>query len=556
MKDTVDGPAQTSEVYTAEDIPTKDEVDTTLTELENFLYECADIIRDRVDRTDYKEYILPLVFYKTFHDTYQDNYQQVLTEKKEEDGVPHEAAVKLAHDEAFHEVTVPREFMWEDLLNADNPALKVDKALRKFQEQNDHFTAIAELDDYADVEAFTKQENNRLDQLLRHLDSRNLSRYRIPPDMLGEGYMDLVKHFALEEGRDGGEFFTPPEIVELMVRILEPYEKQASIHDPTVGAGGMLVQVAQHLRQIQRVSEDHWRSVRFTGQEVNATVQAMAEMNLAIHDVDGEIRRGDSLSNPQFTEDENTLEEFNYILANFPFSTSNWKDSTKKRVEKFGDMDWDESLPHGSYGDFAFIMHMYSHLSDNGQLATVIPHGVLFRNSGQDYREYMIENDIVEAVIGLPENLFETTGIPSGVLVLNNDKPEERKGEVLFFNADHEGRFYGDTGSDRYELFAPNNGGKAASEVEDADGILEIKQLFDSWTDKERVCRVVPTEEVRENEYNMNIALYVDTTEPEEDIDVEETLNEISRLESKYDDLNNQLNTYMKQLDYGGVDAE
>lgn len=553
MKDTVDSPKQ-QDAITNTQIATAEETDIQLPELENFLYECADIIRDRVDRTDYKEYILPLVFYKTFNDTYQDNYEQVL-EKKKDDGVSHEAAVKLAHDEAFHEVVMPRDYMWDDLLNADNPALAVDKALRKFQELNEQFTAIADLDDYADVEAFTKQENNRLDQLLRHLESRNLSRYRIPPDMLGEAYMDLVKHFAIEEGRDGGEFFTPPEIVELMVRLIEPYEKNTDIHDPTCGAGGMLVQVAQHLRQVQRVDEEHWRSVRFTGQEVNATVHAMAEMNLAIHDVEGEIRREDSLASPQFTDGENDLEEFKYVLANFPFSTSKWKSATKKRVEQFGDLDWSESLPHGNYGDFAFIMHMYSHLSDDGRLATVIPNGVLFRNGDQDYREYLIENDLVEAVIGLPENLFETTGIASGILVLNKDKPEKREGEVLFFNADHESRFYEDTGSDRYELLTPDQETKPVADIEDPKGIAEIKQLFDSWNDENHICRVISNDEIRRNEYNMNIALYVDTTEPEEDIDVKETLAEISRLDSEYSNLGDKLDTYMSQLNYkGGID--
>lgn len=358
------------------EIITRDEADITLPELESHLFECADIIRNRVDKTDYKEYILPLVFYKAFQDTYQDNYKRVLQEKKEE-GLDHKTAEELAHDEAFHEYVVPTEYLWDDLVGANNTALRVDDALRKFEKLNDQFDGISTVE-YSDVDAFTQQDDNRLEELLRHLGKVNLSRYRVPPDMLGEAYMDLVKHFAEEEGRDGGEFFTPPEIVELMVKILEPYEKDTSVHDPTCGSGGMLVQVAEHLQKVQKVSEDHWRSIRFTGQEINPTVYAMAQMNLAIHDVTGEIRKGDSLSNPQFTSNSQ-LEPFDYILANFPFS-SRW-DKENLKEDMYGRFSDHEKLPRADRGDYAFILHMVEQLKKTGQAAIVIPHGVLFRKN-------------------------------------------------------------------------------------------------------------------------------------------------------------------------------
>jgi len=262
-------------------------------------------------------------------------------------------------------------------------------------------------------------------------------------------------------------------------------------------------------------------------------------MNLALHGLRGQIKRGDSLTNPQFVTD-NKLDKFDYILANFPFSANGWKGGASDRQDVYNDLNWAENgkLPHGNYGDFAFIMHMESHLTDSGQMASIIPHGVLFRNGDKKYREYMIEQDIVEAVIGLPGDLFEATGIPSAILVLNKNKPEERKGEVMFFNADHEDRFYYDTGSSRTKLLE--------------EGTDEIKQLYDDWSEEERVCRVVKTDEIQENDYNMNIALYVDTTEPQENINVTETLAEIRNLESEYNELNNQFNEYMQQLNYEG----
>lgn len=512
------------------EVITRDEADITLDELESHLFECADIIRNRVDKTDYKEYILPLVFYKAFQDTYQDNYERVLREKEEE-GLDHQVAVQLAHDEAFHEYVVPKEYRWNDLITANNTALAVDDALRKFEELNDQFDGISTVE-YSDVDSFTQQEDNRLEELLRHLNDVNLSRYRVPPDMLGEAYMDLVKHFAQEEGRDGGEFFTPPEIVELMVKILEPYEKNTSVHDPTCGSGGMLVQVAEHLQKEQQVPEDHWRSIRFTGQEVNPTVYAMAQMNLAIHDVNGEIRKGDSLSSPQFTTPDSELEPFDYILANFPFSARWDKENLKEDpYDRFNDQ---EKLPRADRGDYAFILHMVNQLKDTGQGAIVIPHGVLFRKHERTFREYLIENDLIEAVVGLPENLFQNVSIPSAILVLNAEKPENRKDHIQFIHAADE-EFYKELSNQNQLL---------------DEGIGRITEIFKDWQTVERCARTVTHEEIHENDENLSISLYVDTTEPEEDIDVIEELAKLRELQAEQDEIESQLSQHMEELNY------
>lgn len=513
------------------DVVTRDEADISLKELESHLFECADIIRNRVDKTDYKEYILPLVFYKAFQDTYQDNYERVLHEKQEEEGLERQVATKIAHDEAFHEYVVPKEYQWNDLISANNTALAVDEALRKFEKLNDQFDGISTVE-YSDVDPFTQQEDNRLEELLRHLGDINLSRYRVPPDMLGEAYMDLVKHFAQEEGRDGGEFFTPPEIVELMVKILEPYEKGTSVHDPTCGSGGMLVQVAEHLQKVQEVPEDHWRSIRFTGQEINPTVYAMAQMNLAIHDVTGEIRKGDSLSNPQFTTSDSQLEPFDYVLANFPFS-ARWDKETLKDdpYGRFTDLD---KLPRADRGDYAFILHMAEQLKEDGQAAIVVPHGVLFRKHESLFREYLIKQDLIEAVVGLPENLFQNVSIPSAILVLNAEKPERRKEQIQFIHAADE-EFYKELSNQNQLL---------------DDGIDRITEIFKDWETVERRARTVDHDEVHENDENLNIALYVDTTEPEEDINVEEELAELRKLQEERNEIESRLTQYMEKLNY------
>jgi type I restriction enzyme M protein len=346
--------------------------------------------------------------------------------------------------------------------------------------------------------------------------------------MLGEAYMDLVRHFANEEGRDGGEFFTPPQIVRLMVQLVAPFEDGDRFHDPTCGSGGLLVEAAHYFRDEQGGDPSR---LELTGQELNPDIAAIAKMNLFIHGYSGAIEREDSLGAPQFAQN-GRLAPFDYVLANFPFSADWPKDDLQD--DAYGRFDWHEKLPRADRGDYAFIMHMAHQLGDTGQAAIVIPHGVLFRKYESRYREPMLEDDMVEAVIGLPENLFQNNSIPSAILLLNRDKPPEREGEVLFVHAADEA-FY-------EEL---SNQNRLTEE-----GISHIVENFGDWTTEERVSRAVPLEEIRENDYNLNIALYVDTTEPEEPIDVAEELTKLRELQAERDEIETQLNDYMEALGY------
>jgi type I restriction enzyme M protein len=497
----------------------RDSMSLTLDELDSHLFKCADIIRNAVDKTDYKDYILPLVFYKTLSDTYQDRYQEVLEEEADGDE-------EIAKMEAWYDFVVPAEHSWQSIRETST---NVDEAL------NEAFGAIVEANpsklegvfraDYVDEEAL---DDGRLNKLVEHLSTYNLSSRRVPPDMLGEAYMDLVRHFANEEGRDGGEFFTPPEIVQLMVRLVAPFEDGNRFHDPTCGSGGLLVEAAHHFRDEQDGDPSR---LELTGQELNPDIAAIAKMNLFIHGYSGAVEREDSLGAPQFTENGH-LDTFDHVLANFPFS-ADWPKSDLQD-DAYGRFGWHEKLPRADRGDYAFIMHMAGQLNATGQAAIVIPHGVLFRKYESRYREPMLENDLIEAVIGLPENLFQNNSIPSAILILNRDKPEEREGEVLFVHAADEA-FYEEL-SNQNELTE--------------EGLDHIIDNFDGWTTEERVSRAVPIEEIRENDYNLNIALYVDTTEPEELIDVAEELTKLRGLQEERDEIETQLNEHMEALGY------
>jgi len=489
----------------------------TLDELDSHLFKCADIIRDAVDSTDYKDYILPLVYYKTISDNFEKQFDQYVEEYGEE----------YARRPNLYDVPyVPEGYTWEDLRAVNE---NVDEAI------NDAFDALREANDgevegvfRADYVAEDALTDDRLTRLIEHLSTYDLDTDSIPADMLGEAYMDLVRHFAEEEGKSGGQFFTPPHIVELMVRLLAPFEDGDTFHDPTVGSGGMLVEAATHYRDEQGGDPS---KLTFTGQEINPDIAAIAKMNLSIHGLSGRIEREDSLLRPQFTEN-GELTKFDYVLANFPFS-ADWQKS-ELQDDTYGRFDWHEKLPRADRGDYAFIMHMAEQLNETGQAAIVIPHGVLFRKHESRYREPMIDGDLVEAVIGLPENLFQNNSIPSAILVLNTDKPDERVDQVQFIHAADE---------DFYREESNQN-------ILTESGIDHIVENFDEWTTEERVSRTVSVEEIRENDYNLNIALYVDTTEPEEDIDVAEELAELRELQAERDEIEARMTQHMEALNY------
>ncbi|WP_225334801.1 type I restriction-modification system subunit M [Halomicrobium urmianum] len=496
----------------------------SLDDLESHLFKCADIIRDAVDPTDYKEYILPLVYYKSISDEFEVQYEQNVEEYGEE----------FARRENLYDIpVVPEGYLWDDLRAvSDNVDQALNEAFDALTEENPELTGIFRAD-YIEADAL---DDDRLGRLVEHLDTYDLDRGSIPPDMLGEAYMDLVRHFAEEEGKSGGQFFTPPHIVNLCVRLVDDFEDGMEFHDPTVGSGGMLIEAARYYREEQ---DGDPSKLTFTGQEINPDIAAIAKMNLSIHGLDGEIEREDSLLEPQFAdEDEGKLERFDRVLANFPFS-ADWAKS-ELQDDPFDRFDWHEKLPRADRGDYAFIMHMAKQLKrpdedgTGGKAAIVIPHGVLFRKHEQRYRKPMLENDMVEAIVGLPENLFQNNSIPSAVLVLNTDKPEERKGEVQFIHAADE---------DFYEELSNQN------ELTE-DGLNHIVTNFRDWATEERVSRTVSLDEIRENDYNLNIALYVDTTEPEEDIDVEEELGKLRELQAERDEIESEMNQHMEALNY------
>lgn len=497
----------------------------TREELDSYLFKCADIIRDTVDRNDYKDYILPLVFYKSISDTYEDNKQELIEEYGDEE---------IAADPSFHDIVVPEEYTWDELRKQNERIDQfIDDAFDEIEKANEPRLDGVFRTSFRDPDALG---DTRLLKLVEHISTHNLSSHRIPEDTLGEVYMDLVRHFAEEEGRGGGEFFTPPKYVELLVRLLAPYEQGAEIHDPTCGSGGMLVQAARYAANDDESGKPD--TFRLTGQEINPEVAPIAKMNLFINGYgdNAEISREDSLSSPQFTKN-GRLEEFDYVLANFPFS-ADW-DKEGLREDKYSRFNWSDKKPRKDRADYAFIMHIESQLSETGRAAVISPNGVLFRKDEKKFREYMLENDLLEAVVGMSNNLFQNNSIPSAVLVLNKDKDPERQGQVQFVHA-----------ADNHAVEEPFYRELSNQNVLTDEGIEHIATNFHDWRTEERVSRTVSLDEIRENDYNLNIALYVDTTEPEENIDVSEELAALRELQAERDEIESRMDEHMEVLGY------
>ena len=452
----------------------------TLKELEHQLWMAAHIITGPIDASDYKTYIFPILFFKRINDVYNEEFDDALELYGDEE---------LANAPEQHRIQIPKSCRWNDVLATTKDVGKaLQGAFRCVEKANPHLYGI-----FGDA-AWTNKD--RLPDSL------------ITDDM-GRAYEYLIKKFADKANKKAGEFYTPRTVVRLMVNVLDPKAGEV-VYDPACGTGGMLLETIHH---VQERGEDP-RLLKLKGQEKNLTTEAIARMNLFLHGMeDFQILRGDTLRDPKFT-DGDKLEKFDCVIANPPFSLEDW-----------GHDSWiaDQYNRHvygvapKKNGDFAWVMHMYSSMRDNtGRMAVVVPHGVLFRGSSEaKIREALIKNGALECVIGLAENLFYGTGISACVLVLRKDQKTLKRKEVLFINAD--------------EIYTKGRAQNTMSEAQ-ADEIYNIyKRQHNASEEIEGVSRWVPISEIEENDFNLNIARYVQKPLEEETITVEEALKDFKQ---------------------------
>jgi type I restriction enzyme M protein len=447
----------------------------TQQQLEKYLWGAATYLRGNIDAGDYKQYIFPLLFFKRICDVYDEEFQLALTESGGD--------LEYAEFEENHRFQVTEGSHWKDVREVTvNVGMSLQEAMRAIEKANpDTLYGI-----FGDASWTNKERlsDETLINLMEHYSTHSLNLKNVPDDQLGNAYEYLIKQFADDSGHTAAEFYTNRTVVELMTLIMDPQPGE-TVYDPTCGSGGLLLNCALKLKKDGR----EYRTLKLYGQEINLLTSAIARMNMFLHGIEEfSIVRGDTLANPAFLENDE-LRTFNIVLANPPYSIRQW-DRKSFMNDSYGRNIW--GTPPQGTADYAFQQHIQKSLNtENGRSITLWPHGILFRDSEAEMRKKMIEQDIVECVIGLGPNLFYNSPMVACLLITNSNKAESRKGKILIVNAVKEVR------QDKNIAF-----------LEDTH-IGKIYKTYLNFENQEGFCKVLSIEEVLENKGSLNIAQYV-----------------------------------------------
>lgn len=503
----------------------------TQSEINNIVWKACDTFLGVIDPSQYKDYILTMLFVKYVSDVWKDK-KSFYAEKYNNDEVRIERALR---NERFK---VPENCMFDHLFenrNAPNLGELINTALESLEDANRNklervfrnidFNSEANLGQ-------TKDRNRRLKNLLVDFAALDLQPSHLEDnDVIGDAYEYLIEKFASDAGKKAGEFYTPAQVSKLLAKLIDPKPGDRII-DPTCGSGSLLIKTAKEVGS---------KNFSLYGQEINGSTWALARMNMFLHEIDNaDIQWGDTLNNPKLLEGDSLLKG-NKVVANPPFSLDKWgaDNAVTDQHKRFH-----RGIPPKSKGDYAFISHMIeSTYEDIGKVGVILPHGVLFRGSSEGkIRQALIEENLLEAVIGLPSNLFFGTGIPACILIFNRGKGENK--DVLFVDSS---KFY--------------DSGKNQNRLRDADieKIVDTYKLFQEATPlsngegqviEDKFAYRASLKEIKENDFNLNIPRYVDTFEEEEPVDIKATQEEIKSLKIQLAEIESQMEDYLRELGF------
>ncbi|MFW9780135.1 MAG: N-6 DNA methylase [Candidatus Heimdallarchaeota archaeon] len=456
----------------------------TRRDIEKHLWDASNILRGSVDASEFKNFIVGLLFLKRLSDVYDE------IARNEPYGAS--TAQIIWENLDGHTYQIPTEAHWNTI-----PRLW-------YQDIGDHLNHVSELLEKKNpllkgiltTIDFTRLPRDTLIRLVSHFDQIRLGNEDlIDPDLLGRAYEYLIAKFA-EKAKQGGEFYTPHNVVRLLVELLRP-EENMWICDPTSGSGGLLLQCVEFLRRLDK----KWQTLSLFGQESNPQTWALSKINMILHGINARIELGDTIRNPKLVKDGHLL-SFDLVIANPPFSLKEWG---RDVAENDPYNRFKLGIPPKSIGDMAFLQHMISTLRSNGRLGIILPHGVLFRGGAErKIRKSLVEEDLIEAIVGLPPNLFYGTSIPACILILDKSKPPNRKFKIQFINA--------------FSLYdaRPSQNKLSLKHIE------KIMETYSSQSEYPQFSRMVSIKEIRDMMYNLNISLYVDISTPDPQIDVQE----------------------------------
>ncbi len=496
----------------------------SLLQLESHLWEAANILRGKIDSSDFKHFIFGLLFFKRLCDVWQEEFE----ERYHRYGDPERAA-----DPSEHRFHLPAHASWEAVRrHKHHIGRHLTAAFKALERVNPKLLGVFQDVRFDNLERFP---DATLELLLRHFERHRLRNSDVEPDMLGNAYEYLIAEFADDAGKKGGEFYTPRQVARLIVECLRP-SAGMSIYDPACGSGGMLLEAVRFIRRsgADVTPEGGNRNpgpLALYGQEMNLNTWAICQMNLFLHGVDeAQVVRGDTLRHPKNVR-RGRLRTFDRVLANPPFSLKNWGYEEWRGGDAFGRDRY--GCPPRKYGDLAFVQHMLASLAPAGMLGVVVPHGILYRGGAEKViRRGLVEDDLIEAVISLAPNLFYGTGITAGVLIINRRKRKGRRGKVLFVHGAGE-----------------LTDGKNQNHLSDSN-VERLANAFHAFGDEPRFARVVEAEEIRSNDHNLSVSHYVRTYVEPEPVDMPAELKTLRSLRQARDLAESKMMDLIAELGY------
>jgi len=501
----------------------------TQEEVNGTLWRACDTFRGKVDSSVYKDYVLVMLFIKYVSDIYKEHKEELMRKFDNDEEM---VKRQMSYERFVLDEISTFDYIF-DKRNQPNIGEIINTALAHVEEENKtKLRGVFKNIDFNSeaVLGNTKERNAMLKHLLEDFKDLDLRPSRlVGEDVIGNAYEYMIANFASDAGKKGGEFFTPSEVSELLARLVKPKENDR-IYDPTCGSGSLLIKAYNKIPS---------GKAQIYGQERNGQTHSLCRMNMFLHGIDdAKIAWGDTLSNPLHLENDKLM-KFQVIDANPPFSLDKWamgfvgegndkEFKMEEGLDPYKRFSW--GVPPASKGDYAFVLHMLHSLAEGGRMGVVLPHGVLFRGASEGkIRKKIIDMNLLDAVIGLPSNLFFGTGIPACILIFKQNRDRE---DVLFIDA---------SGDNYYEK------GKNQNKLREED-INRIVNAYERYEDIEKFSHVATKKEIIENAYNLNIPRYVDTFEEEEMVDMDEVAERIKSIKTELAEVEGKMAKYLEEL--------